>query len=197
LRQAAKALSRRPQSFADCIQRARQVFDSHYRRKALSLLHTYPADTKSDDKGTLFWAAPKSAYVPITFDWRDPLHRQYVVHYAALLAKVWEISLNDERWHTNDCQVAEALCAASPPSSSNVATNTSATNSTLAADALASLDSLYAQQIGLAPIQEFVPKKKVIVTDESLSKEAALKKEQDNDDFDAQLSRWVATFAIV
>jgi hypothetical protein len=147
------------------------------------------------------YSGQKRAYVPITFDWRDPLHRQYVVHYAALLAKVWEISLNDERWHTNDCRVAEALCAASPPSSSNVATNTSssssATNSTLAADALASLDSLYAQQIGLAPIQEFVPKKKVIVTDESLSKEAALKKEQDNDDFDAQLSRWVATFAIV
>lgn len=151
---------------------------------------------------------------------------QYVVHYAALWAKVWGIryiyiyihrrhshidcskvspimtSLSDEQqWHAADYRVGDALCAAVTSSSTSVAmsssspaTSVSSSSSSISASVLSSLDSLYAQQLGnlyrlfqfffqfsillfcffilaAAPIQEFVPKKKVVVTDESLSKE--------------------------
>lgn len=49
LRKAAKAFARRPTTYAQCVQRAREVFEAHYKRKALSLLHTYPLDMVVDE----------------------------------------------------------------------------------------------------------------------------------------------------
>ena len=72
VRKASKAVQRRPviqtisilkilklfclfqTTFEDCVHRARHTFDAHYRNKALNLLHTYPLDQTTDDKGSMF-----------------------------------------------------------------------------------------------------------------------------------------------
>jgi ubiquitin-activating enzyme E1 len=153
---ASKALARRPASFADCLQRGKQVFDRHYRCKALTLLHMYPPDMTVDKLGTLFWSAPKRAPTPIEFSFDDALHRDFVVQFAHLYARVWHI----------------------------------ASDAALLGDAArlrALLDS--------TPIEPFVPKKKKISTDESISKEAAeaAAKSALPEDYDEQLKRWSAT----
>jgi ubiquitin-activating enzyme E1-like protein 2 len=136
----AKALARRPASFSDCLQRGKQVFDKHYRCKALSLLHQYPLDKTVDNIGTLFWTAPKRAPTPIAFAFDDEVHRAFAVNFAHLYARTWHIAV-DEALLADEARLRAVLDATHVP--------------------------------------PFVPKRKKISTDESITKEAGGRRRQE------------------
>lgn len=91
VRTVAKLLQVRPKSFADCVAYARLKFESYFKKKSLQLLHSFPLNHTTDDKGTLFWTSPKRPPKPIDFDLNDVTHRTFVVSLARLWAEVWNL----------------------------------------------------------------------------------------------------------
>eukprot|EP01116_Phalansterium_solitarium_P008754 TRINITY_DN2271_c0_g2_i1.p1 TRINITY_DN2271_c0_g2~~TRINITY_DN2271_c0_g2_i1.p1 ORF type:complete len:1039 (-),score=398.38 TRINITY_DN2271_c0_g2_i1:311-3427(-) len=139
VRTAAKLLERRPRSFDDCIVFARLKFESYFVNKARQLLHSFPLDHVTDDKGTLFWSSPKRPPREIPFDFNDPIHSQFVISLANLWAEVWGLPHSADVEHIK--KVVESVKV--PP---------------------------------------FVPKSgKKIETDQSVGKEEALKKQQEEE----------------
>ncbi|PRP83916.1 ubiquitin-like modifier activating enzyme 6 [Planoprotostelium fungivorum] len=91
VRTSAKLVQKRPRSFHDCIAFARRKFESYFKNKSLQLLHAFPLDHKTDDKGTLFWSSPKRPPKVIEFDFNDVTHRSFVVSLARLYSEVWDL----------------------------------------------------------------------------------------------------------
>eukprot|EP00004_Rigifila_ramosa_P017429 TRINITY_DN4246_c0_g1_i4.p1 TRINITY_DN4246_c0_g1~~TRINITY_DN4246_c0_g1_i4.p1 ORF type:complete len:601 (-),score=158.93 TRINITY_DN4246_c0_g1_i4:11-1813(-) len=85
-----KQLSARPQSFLDCIALARIKFQKYFFNKISQLLFTLPLDHRAED-GSLFWTLPRRPPVPLQFDSSDPLHVDFLLHTALLLASVFHI----------------------------------------------------------------------------------------------------------
>lgn len=57
-------------------------------------MHVYPLDFKKKD-GKLFWTLPKRPPKALIFDLNNELHVDYVNHYAFLLAKNWNIQIEE------------------------------------------------------------------------------------------------------
>ena len=47
-------------------------------------------DTKTKE-GNLFWSLPKRPPVELTFDWKNELHREFILAMACLRAKIFNI----------------------------------------------------------------------------------------------------------
>lgn len=89
VRTGVKIIRTRPKSFEDCIRFARLKFESYYVNKAKQLLHNFPLDHVTDDKGSLFWSSPKRPPKEIQFNFSDPFHQTFIIATASLLAEVW------------------------------------------------------------------------------------------------------------
>jgi len=111
VRTAASLLKKRPRTFSDCVEFARIKFEQYYVHKTLQLLHNFPLDHKTDDKGTLFWSSPKRPPTTLKFDWNDKLHRQFIVSMASLWAQVWGIV-----HHNNLEEIEKVISSRSIPS---------------------------------------------------------------------------------
>ncbi|XP_023222843.1 ubiquitin-like modifier-activating enzyme 6 [Centruroides sculpturatus] len=101
---AIKLLLIRPKSWKDCVEFARHKFEKYFCNKAHQLLHLFPLDYVSDGKP--FWQYPKCAPIPLLFEWKNALHRMFIVSTARLHAKLWNISYdNDDIEINNICQI--------------------------------------------------------------------------------------------
>jgi len=60
---AVKTASKRPQTFKDCLSKARQKFQKLFHDNILTLLHVYPLDKLTADDRP-FWSLPKRPPTP-------------------------------------------------------------------------------------------------------------------------------------
>lgn len=66
-RKALKLYEKQPKCFDDCLEKARQKFQSYFVNKVLQLIHVYPLDKLNSD-GRPFWSLPKRAPQQIDLD---------------------------------------------------------------------------------------------------------------------------------
>jgi len=71
--------------FAQCIDVARNHFESLFNHQIANLLHIFPEDHLDKD-GQPFWSGPKRAPSPIPFNPEDELHAHFVTACANLIA---------------------------------------------------------------------------------------------------------------
>ena len=91
LRQSLKLITKKPDTFGDCIHYAVNKFYKYYRNDIKQLLYTYPLDSKTKD-GQPFWKLPKRPPTPIeTFDAKNILHCIFVTSLAVMTAKIYDI----------------------------------------------------------------------------------------------------------
>jgi len=91
-----KLMKSRPQSYDDCLRDATLKFETYFVNKTKQLLHNFPLDHKTDDKGTLFWSSPKRPPTELKFDWEDPTHRLFVLSLASLIAFIWKLPISTD-----------------------------------------------------------------------------------------------------
>jgi len=77
----------------ECVKWAVLQFTDYFSHKIQQLLYNFPADSLTKE-GTKFWSGPKRAPTPIEFDYKDPLHVEYVMAAAALCAETYGIEVN-------------------------------------------------------------------------------------------------------
>jgi hypothetical protein len=90
-----KMYSKRPKTFAQCLEKARSKFQSYFVNKILQLIHVYPLD-KVTGEGRPFWSLPKRAPTKIDFDPKNELHASFITAYACLFARMFSIPLPEE-----------------------------------------------------------------------------------------------------
>ncbi|XP_006004027.1 ubiquitin-like modifier-activating enzyme 1 [Latimeria chalumnae] len=81
----------RPKSWEDCVAWARNHWQSQYNNNIRQLLHNFPPDQLTSS-GAPFWSGPKRCPHPLQFDMNNPLHLDYVVAGANLLAQSYNIN---------------------------------------------------------------------------------------------------------
>ena len=81
-----------PETFEDCLAKARRKFHSFFVHKILHLLTAYPLDKLTKD-GRPFWSLPKRAPHTIHFDPNNDLHSRFISSYACLYAKMYKMDL--------------------------------------------------------------------------------------------------------
>jgi ubiquitin-activating enzyme E1 len=72
-------------NFNSCVKLALEMFNSYYDHTIRDLLSIFPKDHKDKD-GQAFWSGPKRAPSPVTFDFNNQLHKDFIVSYANLIA---------------------------------------------------------------------------------------------------------------
>jgi len=80
-------------TFEDCIRWARTLFEDYFYRNIAQLLHNFPLDAK-DKSGAPFWSGPKRPPTAIQFHSTDPVHLDFVVSAANLIAQANRIPAN-------------------------------------------------------------------------------------------------------
>ena len=90
-RRAADTLQHAPLNLADCIIKARTVFQVKLHDDLSQLLHQYPADMQ-DEAGTPFWSGTKRAPTPAVFDQTSDDHIDFVCSLAGVFADAFGIS---------------------------------------------------------------------------------------------------------
>jgi hypothetical protein len=114
MKRAFNLLHNRPKTAEDCIRLARRKFESYYNNSVQQLLHAFPLDKKNDDGSSLvflyffircvpnhvrcctaasFWALPRRPPTPLSFDPKNELHVDFIVHAAHLFASVYGVKL--------------------------------------------------------------------------------------------------------
>ena len=90
--------TKRPQSFEDCVAKARLKFDKWYRVNVLKLLKSHPSDKIEKYKlpdGTEadrpFWTLPRRLPTPIEFDPDDGMCQSFIYATANLYARLFGI----------------------------------------------------------------------------------------------------------
>lgn len=101
LREVVKLLERRPTSFEDCLNYARQKFEKFFNHDIRQLLHVYPLDAQTKE-GAPFWSLPKRPPTPAIFDPTNLLHCQFVTSMACLRATVFKIEIPSKTPRTED-----------------------------------------------------------------------------------------------
>lgn len=91
LKEGMRLLKKRPTSFIDCVEFARNKFETLFSYDIKQLLHVYPLDSVTD--GVPFWSLPKRPPTPAVFDKMNPLHRLFVTSLACLRANVFFIEI--------------------------------------------------------------------------------------------------------
>ena len=71
--------------YQKCVEVARLHFEELFNHQIQNLLSIFPHDAKDKD-GNPFWSGPKRAPYPVKFDAKDPLHVQFIVSCANLVA---------------------------------------------------------------------------------------------------------------
>lgn len=97
------------QSFDACVALAVQQFNDFFDYSIRDLLFTFPLDAK-DKEGNPFWSGPKRAPTAIAFDAQNPLHLNFVLPFANLIAVACGIPEN-----RNATQVRDIAAAAKVP----------------------------------------------------------------------------------
>lgn len=77
-------------NFENCVQLAKDQYNSYYDHTIRDLLSIFPKDHK-DKEGQPFWSGPKRAPSPITFDVNDELASGFIFSYANLIAAAFNI----------------------------------------------------------------------------------------------------------
>eukprot|EP00096_Caligus_rogercresseyi_P005507 TRINITY_DN210_c0_g1_i2.p1 TRINITY_DN210_c0_g1~~TRINITY_DN210_c0_g1_i2.p1 ORF type:complete len:1077 (+),score=356.07 TRINITY_DN210_c0_g1_i2:323-3553(+) len=80
----------RPQSFKDCVQWARLLWQDLFHNQIAQLLHSFPPD-RVNKSGLPFWSGPKRCPKPLEFDVEDDLHMSFLLNGANLYADVYAI----------------------------------------------------------------------------------------------------------
>ena len=70
----------------------RKAFEELFSNRIKQLLFSFPLDRLTSN-GTPFWSGAKSPPMPIEFNLSDPLHSEFILATANLLAAVYSISL--------------------------------------------------------------------------------------------------------
>lgn len=78
-------VTQRPQSFQDCLQWARELFEDIFVNQIKQLLYNFPPDQKTQS-GTPFWSGTKRCPHPLEFDPSNELHFEFVFSAANLRA---------------------------------------------------------------------------------------------------------------
>lgn len=73
------------QSFEACVAIAKEQFNDFFDYSIRDLLYTFPLDAK-DKEGNPFWSGPKRAPTAIAFDAENPLHINFILPFANLIA---------------------------------------------------------------------------------------------------------------
>lgn len=81
-------LNKRPYNFDDCIKWARLEFEKKFNHETKQLLFNFPVDATTST-GAPFWSGPKRAPTPLVFDINNPIHYDFVVGGANLLAAIY------------------------------------------------------------------------------------------------------------
>ena len=71
--------------YGACMTLAREKFNEYYDHSIRDLLSIFPKDHK-DKEGSPFWSGPKRCPSPVTFSIDDPIHLEFVLAYANLIA---------------------------------------------------------------------------------------------------------------
>eukprot|EP01090_Pellita_catalonica_P012261 TRINITY_DN2618_c0_g1_i1.p1 TRINITY_DN2618_c0_g1~~TRINITY_DN2618_c0_g1_i1.p1 ORF type:complete len:1084 (+),score=254.07 TRINITY_DN2618_c0_g1_i1:167-3253(+) len=87
-------LYKNSRSFSGCLQAARLKWEKLFNNVILQLLHSLPADMKTQ-YGTLFWAAPKRCPKALLFDANIPSHIGFVTDMAHILADCLALDAKD------------------------------------------------------------------------------------------------------
>uniref|UniRef100_UPI00358F0808 ubiquitin-like modifier-activating enzyme 1 isoform X2 n=1 Tax=Myxine glutinosa TaxID=7769 RepID=UPI00358F0808 len=94
-------VSERPANFADCVSWARRHWQTQYNDNIRQLLHNFPPEQLTSS-GAPFWSGPKRCPRPLTFDVDNPMHMDYIVSAAQLLAQSYELPGNRDRAAVRD-----------------------------------------------------------------------------------------------
>ncbi|XP_074646538.1 ubiquitin-like modifier-activating enzyme 1 isoform X2 [Tubulanus polymorphus] len=78
----------KPNSFEDCVEWARNLWQENYDNTIKQLLFNFPSDTKTSS-GALFWSGPKRCPHHLKFDSSIELHLDFVVSAANLRAHMY------------------------------------------------------------------------------------------------------------
>jgi len=108
--QAAVAPATRPTSFEHCVVWARKAFEDLFANRIKQLLHNFPLHQVTAN-GTPFWSGAKTPPTPIEFDSNDPLHLEFILSSALLLAAVYNIPVSNEvaLWETTKNTLATTV----------------------------------------------------------------------------------------
>jgi hypothetical protein len=95
LKEGLKLLKKRPNTFMDCVEFARNKFEKLFNHALKQLIYTYPLDKKNED-GNLFWSLPKRPPQPIDFDKENLLHCSFISALACLRANIFHVEIPDK-----------------------------------------------------------------------------------------------------
>eukprot|EP01035_Chromulina_nebulosa_P025282 gene25282-32993_t len=79
-------------TYAHCVIWARKAFEELFANRIKQLLFSFPLDRLTAN-GTPFWSGAKSPPMPLQFNIADPLHAEFIISTANLLAAVYSIPL--------------------------------------------------------------------------------------------------------
>jgi hypothetical protein len=85
-------IEKKPETFDDCITRARLRFQKHFSNDVKQLLHVYPID-KQTKEGRPFWSLPKRPPRALDFDPSDEMHQNVVAAVSCLLATTYGVKI--------------------------------------------------------------------------------------------------------
>jgi len=91
-----KAITKKPNSFEDCISFARFLFQDYFHNQIAQLLYNFPPDQVTSS-GAPFWSGPKRCPTPIKFDPNVDMHLDFVVAAANLYASNYGVQGSRDR----------------------------------------------------------------------------------------------------
>lgn len=109
-------MKKRPNTFMDCVEFARNKFEKLFNHAMKQLIYTYPIDKKNED-GQPFWSLPKRPPRPIDFDKDNMLHCSFICALACLRANIFHIEIPHKTPRTDEFKklVGQQAAAFKPP----------------------------------------------------------------------------------
>jgi ubiquitin-activating enzyme E1 len=83
-------VTQRPNSFIDCVQWARELFEEYFSNQIKQLLHNFPANQKTEN-GAPFWSGTKRCPKPLLFKSDNETHLEFIFSAANVRACVYGI----------------------------------------------------------------------------------------------------------
>ncbi|MBS1890196.1 MAG: hypothetical protein JST59_02810 [Actinobacteria bacterium] len=78
------------QTYQACIELAREMFEKMFFKNISQLIHSFPKNHVTECQ-RLFWSGLKRAPEPIVFDYREPLHMEFIKSTADIFASVFGV----------------------------------------------------------------------------------------------------------